>query len=39
MMIGASLVSSVGDNPEIATEEALLHGIRTSPGEYPERDS
>jgi hypothetical protein len=27
------LVSSVGDNPETATEEALLNGIRTSCGE------
>jgi len=30
MMFGASLVSSFGDSPETATEEALLHGIRSS---------
>src|SRR5207245_2006480 len=35
MMIGASLVSSIGDSLETATEEAPLHGIRASLGEYP----
>src|SRR5437667_12008864 len=31
MMFGASLVSSIGDSPETATEEALLHDIQSIP--------
>jgi len=35
-MIDRGLLGQLlGDNPEIATEEAPLHGIRTSPEEYP----
>jgi hypothetical protein len=36
-MFGASLVSSFGDSPETATEEALLHRIRSSCEQYPAR--
>ena len=35
-MIDRGLLGQLlGDNPEIATEEAPLHDIRTFPGQYP----